>query len=166
MEVEISQHGKSARVRSIDIAKHFGKRHDHVMRDIERLIRDVNEQSPNLGSEYFAESNFINDMNREYREYLMDEKGFSLLAMGFTGKRALSWKLKYIAAFDYMADLLQRKSRSAMDALAEAVSALESDKEKVSHHGKALASWKKIKDQHIEAIIDANKKTQMLLDLK
>lgn len=166
MEVEISQHGKTVRVRSIDIAKHFGKRHDHVMRDIERLSRDVNEESPNLGSECFVESKFINEMNREYREYLMDVKGFSLLAMGFTGKRALSWKLKYIEAFDKMAALLQVKSRGAMEALSEAVAALESDKEKASKYGKALSDWKRIKDQHIEAIIDANKRTQMLLDLK
>ena len=32
--------------------------------------------------------------------YLISKKGFSLLAMGFTGKKAAEWKEKYIAAFN------------------------------------------------------------------
>ena len=32
----------------------------------------------------------------------MNRDGFTLLAMGFTGKAALEWKLKYIAAFNEM----------------------------------------------------------------
>ena len=34
--------------------------------------------------------------------YLMNRDGFSLLAMGFTGKEAVEWKLKYIEAFNAM----------------------------------------------------------------
>ena len=32
----------------------------------------------------------------------MNRDGFTLLAMGFTGKAALEWKLKYIAVFNEM----------------------------------------------------------------
>ena len=38
----------------------------------------------------------------EYIEYLLTRDGFSLLVMGFTGARALEWKLKYIEAFNQM----------------------------------------------------------------
>lgn len=38
----------------------------------------------------------------EYTEYLLTRDGFSLLVMGFTGSRALEWKLKYIEAFNKM----------------------------------------------------------------
>jgi hypothetical protein len=36
----------------------------------------------------------------------MNRDGFSLLVMGFTGKKALEWKLKYIEAFNKMEALL------------------------------------------------------------
>lgn len=50
-----------------------------------------------------------------------------------------------------------------MQALSDAVHALESDMEKASQYGKALSDWKRIKQGHIEAIIEANSKTQMIL---
>ena len=41
-----------------------------------------------------------------YQMYTMNRDGFSLLAMGFTGEKALEWKLKYIQAFNKMEKLL------------------------------------------------------------
>ena len=38
----------------------------------------------------------------------MDREGFMLLAMGFTGKEALRWKLAFIAAFNRMEAELQK----------------------------------------------------------
>ena len=38
----------------------------------------------------------------------MNRDGFSLLAMGFTGKKALQWKLKYIEAFNEMEETLKQ----------------------------------------------------------
>lgn len=40
--------------------------------------------------------------------YEMDRDGFSLLAMGFTGEKALKWKLDYIRAFNTMESELKR----------------------------------------------------------
>ena len=37
----------------------------------------------------------------------MNRDGFSLLSMGFTGKEALEWKLKYINAFNQMEEKLK-----------------------------------------------------------
>lgn len=42
--------------------------------------------------------------------YEMDRDRFSLLAMGFTGKKALEWKLKYINAFNTMEEKLKAQS--------------------------------------------------------
>ena len=50
----------------------------------------------------FKSSQYINSRGRTYDEFLMNRDGFSLLAMGFTGKKALEWKLKYISAFNEM----------------------------------------------------------------
>lgn len=82
---------------SRQIADDFEKRHDHVMRDIDAMKKDV----PNFG-EMFFETTAPDSYGREQRAYLMNRDGFTLLAMGFTGKVALEWKLKYIAAFNEM----------------------------------------------------------------
>lgn len=82
---------------SRQIADNFEKRHDHVMRDIDAMKKDV----PNFG-EMFFETTAPDSYGREQKTYLMNRDGFTLLAMGFTGKTALEWKLKYIAAFNEM----------------------------------------------------------------
>lgn len=74
---------------SRQIADNFEKRHDHVMRDIDAMKKDV----PNFG-EMFFETTAPDSYGREQRTYLMNRDGFTLLAMGFTGKAALEWKLK------------------------------------------------------------------------
>lgn len=68
-------------VSSRQIAKNFEKRHDHVMRDIDTIKKDV----PNFG-EMFFENTEPDTYGRPQRTYLMNRDGFSLLVMGFTGK--------------------------------------------------------------------------------
>lgn len=82
---------------SRQIAENFEKRHDHVIRDIDTMKKDV----PNFG-EMFFETTVPDSYGRKQRAYLMNRDGFSLLAFGFTGKTAMEWKLKYIQAFNEM----------------------------------------------------------------
>lgn len=92
---------------SRNVAEHFGKRHDHVLRDIENLIGGLpkNGDTP----EMFHLDSYINEQNgQSYPIYLMNRDGFSLLVMGFTGKKALEWKLKYIEAFNAMEAWLKK----------------------------------------------------------
>lgn len=108
--VQVVNHGKTLVVHSIDVARHFGKRHDHVLRDIDNLIRDSRPHSPKVGSEMFFETSFTNSRNREYRAYLMTRDGFTLLAMGFTGTKALAWKIRYIETFNRMEHELAKRT--------------------------------------------------------
>ena len=99
---------------SRDIAEHFGKRHDHVLRDIDAIKEDV----PNFGEMFFSVT-VPDSYGRPQRAYAMNRDGFTLLAMGFTGKEALEWKLRYIEAFNQMeADLKsQQKPLSGAEQL-------------------------------------------------
>lgn len=82
---------------SRQIAENFGKEHRNVMRDVDSLKKDV------LNFEQmFFETETPDSYGRPQRTYLMNRDGFSLLVMGFTGKAALEWKLKYIQAFNEM----------------------------------------------------------------
>ena len=84
-------------VDSRTVAARFERRHDHVLRDIKALLKDEAGLAPNFGE--FKN----NDLTGEHTShFLMDRTGFSLLAMGFTGAKAVKWKLAYIQAFDAM----------------------------------------------------------------
>lgn len=89
---------------SLQVAKNFEKRHDNVLRDIENLHKDVLNFE-----EMFIESTELDSYGRNRRIYYMNRDGFSLLAMGFTGKKALQFKLKYIDAFNQMEKQLQQQ---------------------------------------------------------
>lgn len=85
-------------VSSKEVAEHFEKEHFHVLRDIESLSKkDVSK----IGGMFF-ESTYDDSYSRKQKCYLMNRDGFSLLVMGFTGDKALEWKLKYIEAFNAM----------------------------------------------------------------
>lgn len=93
-------------VSSREVAEDFEKRHDHVLEAIEELQKGLPENS---GDHLFIATSYIHPQNKqEYKEYLLTRDGFSLLVMGFTGQKALEWKLKYIAAFNEMEKELRR----------------------------------------------------------
>ncbi|MBF0140092.1 MAG: Rha family transcriptional regulator [Magnetococcales bacterium] len=98
---------------SLDVAKAFGKQHLHVLEKIRTL--DVPED--------FNQSNFrsveYRDAKGEMRPSIdMTRDGFTILTMGFTGKRAMEFKLAYIAEFNRMEKKL-RKSGEWQQARAE-----------------------------------------------
>lgn len=93
---------------SLQVAEKFGKRHDNVLQVIDNLretLLEIEERS-----EMFIIGRRKADDGQYHRMYLMNRDGFSLLVMGFTGKNALVWKLRYIKAFNQMEKLIQEKN--------------------------------------------------------
>lgn len=82
---------------SLTVADVFGKEHARVMRDIRELGCSEEFRVGN-----FAESSYINSQNKELPKYFMSQKGFTLLAMGYTGKEAMKFKEAYIEEFERM----------------------------------------------------------------
>lgn len=114
-------------VGTLDISENFEKNHQHVLETIRNLTVE-NSTVKNM----FFESTYVNDRGREYPEYLMNRDGFSLLVMGFTGKKALDWKLKYIDAFNRMEASLNNPTHSYMiaDPIARAKAWIKEQEEK------------------------------------
>lgn len=98
------------------VAEVFEKRHNNVLRDIDRLIETGYSELSSL----FTEGAAYNDKARkDVRFFLMTRDGFSLLAMGFTGKRALEFKLGFIRTFNAMeTELKERLAKDHRDRLA------------------------------------------------
>ena len=86
-------------VNSRDVAEMFGKRHDHVLRDIDQICH-----APNLGDGWFREvvSGHPTVVGRVDRSFDLTRDGFTLLAMGWTGEKAMAFKVRYIEAFNAM----------------------------------------------------------------
>jgi Rha family phage regulatory protein len=94
---------------SLIIAEHFNKTHRDVTRAIENL-RCSNEFSVRN----FAQSDFVNTRGKTYKGYIITRDGFSMLAMGFTGEKAIKWKESFLKAFNAMEQTLL-KQQAAVD---------------------------------------------------
>lgn len=91
------------------VALYFNKEHYHVLRTIESIIAEFSAltsqkyQNPKLDSDsMFYAASYESGTGKRYKMYFMTRDGFTLLAMGFTGKKALEWKIRYIQAFNEM----------------------------------------------------------------
>ena len=136
---------------SQQIAAHFGKRHDTVLRAIRNM-----ECSAEYRLRNFAESSYRNEQGKEQPCYRLTRDGFVFLAMGFTGKDAAQWKEAYITAFNKMEqELLARTPYTVNpnDKLTEAQqqtlrTLLESNVKRLPHAkqaGAMVKGWSKLK---------------------
>lgn len=100
--IKVEMNGNQVVTDSLNVATVFAKEHRNVLRDIRALEKDV------LNFEQmFFKTDKPDSYGRMREVYEMNRDGFSLLAMGFTGKDALAWKLKYIDAFNAMESRLK-----------------------------------------------------------
>ena len=97
---------------SVLVAKKFGKEHKHVLESIRTIIKGCAEFS---ADPMFEETEYINEQNgQKYPMFVMNRDGFSLLAMGFTGKQALKFKMDFVGAFNKMEETLKRTSMTTL----------------------------------------------------
>jgi len=146
-------------VSSKDVAAKFGKTHRHTMMAIRKLSEDIGRE---LGEPNFGLSSYVSEQNKVLPCYDITRDGFTLLAMGFTGKEALQWKIKYMQAFNKMEAMLSGE-KSVMQSLNEALRLMEDDKKVASVCGKGLAQWKATRVEHIDRVTSLHKEAQMLL---
>ena len=90
---------------SLKVAETFNKKHKHVLESIRNLTAE-NSAVKNM----FVESTYVNERGQEQPMFFMNRDGFTLLAMGFTGDKALQFKLKYIDAFNKMDQFIKEKA--------------------------------------------------------
>lgn len=89
---------------SLKVAESFDKKHKNILQNIQNLAAE-NSATKKM----FVESTYVN-RGKEYPMIYMNRDGFTLLAMGFTGKKALDFKLKYIQAFNKMEQQIRNQS--------------------------------------------------------
>lgn len=109
MEELVIMQNQQAVTTSLKVAEVFGKEHRNVMQSIKNLTAENSAVK-----KMFVESTYLNSRGQEWPMFYMNRDGFTLLAMGFTGKKALEFKLKYIEAFNKMESYIKKEQQFAM----------------------------------------------------
>lgn len=106
----VSLHSGRPATTSLEVAKFFSKRHDHVVRSIQDLISNTPKSfsAPNFGAAEYSD-----EQGKPRPMFILYRDGFMLLVMGYTGKKALAMKLAYIEAFNRMEEELARQKEAA-----------------------------------------------------
>ncbi|MGL5958688.1 MAG: phage antirepressor KilAC domain-containing protein, partial [Phocaeicola sp.] len=135
------------------VAEYFKKQHKHVLDAIDTK-KSAAENSALLNTMFF-ETTYIASNGKTNREVIMTRDGFSLLAMGFTGKKALKFQINFIQAFNDMEAQLKKASAfnlpqtyvEALEGLLEthkkletATRTIEEQAPKVSYYDRILSS--------------------------
>ncbi len=107
---------------SLQVAETFEKRHDHVLEDIAKIGHPKKRESSiasnvleaerietisNFFEENFTRTTYINSQNKKQPMYLMTEDGFNLLVMGYTGDKAMYFKILYVKRFRDMENFIR-----------------------------------------------------------
>ena len=121
-EVAFEKQGEQVFCTSLDIARVFEKEHKNVLRSIEHTLKDLRKIGTSFDQLNFEPSmrvtkNGIFDKNTKL--YKLTKDGFAILAMGFTGTKALQWKIQFINAFNQMQQLIQREIKSPNEYLTD-----------------------------------------------
>lgn len=103
VEITGKQNEEVLTTTSRKIADAFGKEHKNVIRDIENL--DCSDKFTQLN---FELSVYKDKSGKQNKEYIITKDGFVMLAMGYTGEKAMAFKEAYIAEFNAMDAELKR----------------------------------------------------------
>lgn len=102
----VIMHNQQAVTTSLILADAFEKEHKNVIRAIETKIGELKiEQS----SKMFSKGEYTNSQNKRQPMYYLNRDGFTFIAMGFTGRKADEFKLKYIDAFNKMEEQIKQQ---------------------------------------------------------
>lgn len=139
----IAADGERLMTTSLQVATVFGKQHAHVLRDIRALL----EQLPESHRSSFGLVAYLDEKGESRAMYRVTRDGFTLLAMGFTGKKALAFKLAYIDAFNAMAASIKNQREGLQFDYLRKELEHKTKKEKVSVCAREMRTWQDEKPQ-------------------
>lgn len=103
--VYTSQRG-TAVTDSVKVSQVFGKEHKNILQTIRNMFSSA-ENSAHV--KWFYESAYQDAQGKSRPMFIMNRDGFSLLAMGLTGKKAMQFKVGFIEQFNRMESLLKNQ---------------------------------------------------------
>lgn len=155
-------HNQQAVTSSKNVATTFNKRHDHVMRDIQNLAEDV----PNFG-EMFFKTTEPDSYGRDRWIYIMNRDGFTLLAMGFNGSKALHFKVEFLNAFKEMEKALHEpKALTEKEQLMASMRLSLETAEEIEEEKKEIAEVRNIAENQVTLDYGEQRRLQKAVAIK
>ena len=142
-------HDGQAVTNSVKVSEKFGKVHKHVLESIRKLMTAENSAVLQM----FEESTYVNEQNKTQPMYLMNRDGFTLLAMGFTGAKAMKFKIDYINAFNKMESKIKQSLITLPDFTDPAEAAMAWAKEYREKKVLAIEN-KKLEEENIQLALE------------
>ena len=141
---------------SLLVAEKFEKDHKNVMQSITNLLRTAeNSAVRNM----FFETTYYNSQNKKQPKYVMTRDGFTLLVMGFTGEKALSFKIDFIEAFNKMETAMKSLDPANLSKLEILQMAIESENKAIALETEVKAL--KPKADFADRVIDTDNKVDI-----
>lgn len=127
-----------------------GKRHDHLLRDIDNYM-DIFLTNPNLGAlDYFQKATYLDLKGEPRRKYFLTRKGCELVANKMTGEKGILFTVAYIDKFHEMEKAIQQPAlpTTYKEALLQLVEQVEANEQmqaqlieqapKIAYHDRVL----------------------------
>lgn len=113
----IAREGGTLVTDSRAVALAFGKKHPHVMRTIKSMLGSKHPEISAHAASNFGCGSYEDAQGQRRPMYRMTAKGLSELAMSFTGDQARVIRIRFLNAFEEVADRLARAERSLVEQL-------------------------------------------------
>ena len=99
-------------VDSREVAEMIGKKHSHLMRDIQSYEKVISE-NPKLDSQnFFIRDNYkVEGNNKTYDCYLLTKQGCEMVANKMTGEKGIIFTAEYVQAFNKMEQSVPQLSK-------------------------------------------------------
>lgn len=153
---------------SLLVAEKFCKEPNDVVRSIDNLLQNADNECDakvrDMFVEYTEDVPQPNGGVKSARRFIMNRDGFTLLAMGFTGKKALKFKLEYIEAFNTMEEALKRHLSSAQMFAMQANINLEYEK-RIENVENEIAAMKKEREENGKLLLSLSLSPEVIPQL-
>ncbi|EOO30853.1 rha family phage regulatory protein [Bacillus cereus VD133] len=160
-QLQVAQHpvsefvfmeGRKVVTDSLTISQMFGKRHDHVMRDIEIQIEKLIEAGEQQwGITNFGETQYQHPQNKQwYEKYNLTEDAFAIVAMSYITPEAMKMKIKFLNEFKRMKEYIQKQQQPSIeDSIIYSMTELKQIKSRQDHAEEEMNKMKILVDNEL-----------------
>jgi len=99
------------------VAEYFDRSHKSILNAIDTTLEAMedDEYSRDFGRHNIVPSSYTNSQNKKQREYLLTKKGFTTIALGLTGPKAIRLRMMFVEAFEAMEEFIKTREISKLD---------------------------------------------------
>lgn len=110
-ELQILEQNNELYLESREVAEMVGKRHAHLVRDIENYQGALGQNPKLVSDDFFIESSYQSGTGKYYKNYLLTKKGCDMVANKMTGEKGILFTATYVDAFHKMQDHIKEQSQ-------------------------------------------------------